>query len=52
LFDRASCPTIRELPSLNGINNTYYCGSHFGFGVHEDAVTSAIAAAKEMGVDF
>lgn len=52
LFDFKSCATIKELPSLNGIKNTYYCGSHFGFGVHEDAVTSAIGIAKELNVDF
>lgn len=50
LFDRNSCSTIHELPSLNGIHNTYYCGSHFGFGVHEDAVSSAIAVAEKMDV--
>jgi predicted NAD/FAD-binding protein len=50
LFDSKSCSTIKELPSLNGLNNSYYCGSHFGFGVHEDAVTSAMAAAGMMGV--
>jgi predicted NAD/FAD-binding protein len=52
IFDFQSCGTIRELPSLNGVNNTYYCGSHFGFGLHEDAVTSAIEVAKKLGVDF
>jgi predicted NAD/FAD-binding protein len=52
IFDFDSCSTIKELPSLNGIKNTYYCGSHFGFGVHEDAVTSAIEIAKNLNVHF
>ena len=52
LFDFQSCPTVKELPSLNGTRNTYYCGSHFGFGLHEDAVTSAIEVARNLGVDF
>jgi uncharacterized protein len=52
LFDFNSCSTTRELPSLNGINNSYYCGSHFGFGVHEDAVTSAIVVAEKLDVPF
>ena len=52
LFDFDSCRTIKDLPSLNGIRNTYYCGSHFGFGLHEDAVTSAIDVAKKLGVSF
>jgi predicted NAD/FAD-binding protein len=52
IFDFKSCPTIRELPSLNGVKNTYYCGSHFGFGLHEDAVTSAIEVARRLDVHF
>jgi predicted NAD/FAD-binding protein len=52
LFDFNSCSTTRELPALNGINSSYYCGSHFGFGVHEDAVTSAIAVAEKLNVPF
>jgi predicted NAD/FAD-binding protein len=52
LFDSNSCATVRKLPSLNGVGNTYYCGSHFGFGLHEDAVTSAIEVAKKLGVEF
>lgn len=51
IFDAASCPTIRELPSLNG-GRTWYCGSHFGHGLHEDAVASAVAVADALGVPF
>ena len=52
LFDQKACTVADEMPSLNGVQNTYYCGSHFGFGTHEDAVTSAINAARMLGVDF
>lgn len=52
LFDFDSCATTNKLPALNGINNSYFCGSHFGFGVHEDAVTSAIAVAEKLNVPF
>jgi len=52
IFDRPSCSAIGELPSLNGVRNTYYCGSHFGFGLHEDAVTSAVEVARSLHVDF
>ncbi len=52
VFDFNSCPAIKDLPSLNGKMNTYYCGSHFGFGLHEDAVTSAIEVAQKLGVAF
>jgi predicted NAD/FAD-binding protein len=50
IFDFNSVATIKELPSLNGLNNTYYCGSHFGSGVHEDAVTSAIEIVRKLNV--
>ncbi len=52
IFDVKSVPTITELPSLNGKMNSYYCGSHFGYGLHEDAVRSAVAVAMEFGVQW
>lgn len=35
-----------ELPSLSGQKNTYFCGSYFGYGFHEDAVRSAVEIGK------
>jgi predicted NAD/FAD-binding protein len=35
-----------ELPSLSGQKNTYFCGSYFGYGFHEDAVRSAVELGK------
>lgn len=52
IFDFKSVETIPKLPGLNGVLNTYYCGSHFGFGLHEDAVTSAISAVQGLGVKW
>ena len=51
IFDFRSCATIPRLPELNGVRNTYYCGSHFGHGLHEDAVRSAVDVARALGVD-
>ncbi len=50
IFDFPACRTTPELPSLNGTRHTYYCGSYFGHGLHEDAVASAVAAARALGV--
>ena len=50
VFDHASCRTIPELSTLNGRERSYYCGSHFGCGLHEDAVASAIVVARALGV--
>lgn len=48
VFDFASVKTTKDLPRLNGTLNTFYCGSYFGYGLHEDAVTSALAAVKAI----
>jgi predicted NAD/FAD-binding protein len=48
LFDFASTATIPRLPRLNE-GATFYCGSYFGYGLHEDAVTSARAVASRLG---
>ncbi|HDY83064.1 MAG: hypothetical protein DRI34_09855 [Deltaproteobacteria bacterium] len=52
IFDFASVPTIEQLPTLNGNLNSYYCGSYFGHGLHEDAVSSAVAVARQLGVEL
>ena len=48
IFDSASCASIDLLPTLNGALGSYYCGSHFGYGLHNDAVRSAMAAALAL----
>ena len=49
LFDFKSVATISRLPELNNQGSTLYCGSYFGYGLHEDAVTSAKAVAARLG---
>ena len=41
-----SMATQPSLPTLNGVNNTFFCGSYFGYGFHEDAVRSSVQAVK------
>ncbi len=52
IFDFDSFATVDKLDSLNGKENTYYCGSYFGFGLHEDAVRSAMNIAESLGVSI
>lgn len=52
MFDFNTAKIKDKMPQLNGQMNSYYCGSYFGYGLHEDAVTSAIHVAKELGVNF
>lgn len=47
-----SLNTQNDLPSLNGVRHTYFCGSYFGYGFHEDAVRSAVAVAEALGASL
>lgn len=49
-YDFDSFKTLKDLPSLNGKMNSYYCGSHFGYGLHGDAVNSAVNVARHLGI--
>jgi predicted NAD/FAD-binding protein len=51
-FTRASMATQPVLPSLNGVRRTWFCGSYFGYGFHEDAIRSGVQVAQAFGVDL
>jgi len=48
----ASMATQKDLPALNGRQNTYFCGSYFGYGFHEDAVRSGVEVGRVLGLDL
>lgn len=53
IYTKEAVATQKELPHLNGVKNTYFCGSYFNHGFHEDAVTAGLNAAKQLGTsDF
>ena len=43
-----SMATQSSLPTLNGVNRTFFCGSYFGYGFHEDAVRSSVQAVTQL----
>ena len=49
LFDEAARRSQRGLWSLQGRRNTWFCGSYFGFGFHEDALQAGLAVAERLG---
>jgi predicted NAD/FAD-binding protein len=51
IFDASSLAVQPRLPTLNGVRHTYYCGSYFGYGFHEDAARSGFQAAAALGGD-
>ena len=38
----------KYLSELQGVNNTWFCGSYFGYGFHEDGLKSAITVANKL----
>ena len=47
-FDRAAIETQDKLWSLQGGRRTWFCGSYFGHGFHEDALQSGLAVAEQL----
>lgn len=51
LFDHAALSAQHRLWSIQGRRNTWFCGSYFGHGFHEDALQSGLAVAEAFGVN-
>lgn len=49
LYDAAAMEAQTRLWSLQGVRRTWFCGSYFGHGFHEDALQSGLAVAEDMG---
>jgi len=49
LFDEKAILAQRELWSLEGQRNTWFCGAHFGAGFHEDGLQAGLAVAEALG---
>jgi len=52
IMTTASVNTQTMLSELNGHQNTYYCGSYFGNGFHEDGIVSSIAIGRQLGCEL
>jgi predicted NAD/FAD-binding protein len=49
LFDARAIAAQREIWSLQGRRSTWFCGSYFGHGFHEDALQAGLAVAEQLG---
>ena len=50
VFDRDAVQSQRDLPSIQGSRNTWFCGAWTGYGFHEDGLRSALAVANALGI--
>lgn len=49
LFNADALHSQRRLWSLQGRRNTWFCGSYFGHGFHEDGLQAGLAVAESLG---
>ncbi len=49
IFDRGAMAAQRQLWQLQGRRRTWFCGSYFGYGFHEDGLQAGLAAAEDIG---
>ncbi len=49
VFDAGSLAAQQDLWRLQGRRQTWFAGSYFGYGFHEDALQAGLAAAEDMG---
>ncbi len=49
IFDARAMAAQKRLWSLQGKRHTWFCGSYFGAGFHEDGLQSGLAVAEELG---
>jgi len=49
IFDARAMAAQRQLWSLQGRRNTWFCGAYFGSGFHEDGLQAGLAVAEQLG---
>ncbi|KGJ98330.1 NAD(P)/FAD-dependent oxidoreductase [Pseudoalteromonas sp. ND6B] len=52
VFNQESIAAQQQKHTVDGQNNTYFCGAYWFNGFHEDGVRSAVDVAKQLGVEF
>ena len=48
IYDVKAIKAQKYLPDLQGVNNSWFCGSYFGYGFHEDGLKSALVLEKYL----
>ena len=50
IFNIQTLKAQKKLGTIQGVNNTYYCGSYCGYGFHEDGIQSAAYIAQKLNI--
>ena len=51
VFDLAAMQAQEQLPQLQGLQHSYFCGAWTGYGFHEDGLKSGLQAARLLVKD-
>jgi uncharacterized protein len=51
VFDLAALQAQKQLPRLQGLQHSYFCGAWTGYGFHEDGLKSGLQAARLLVKD-
>jgi len=52
VYNNSTMQSQQQRATINGVNNSYFCGAYWYNGFHEDGVRSAVDVAALLGVDF
>jgi predicted NAD/FAD-binding protein len=52
LYSLAAIAAQARWAEISGVNRTHYCGAYWGYGFHEDGLTSAQRVARALGVTW
>ena len=47
-YDMKTINAQKYLSKIQGVNNSYFCGSYFGYGFHEDGLKSGIDVSNKL----
>ena len=47
-YDMEAIKAQKNLYELQGKNNSWFCGSYFGYGFHEDGLKSSISIVDKI----
>jgi predicted NAD/FAD-binding protein len=49
MYDSAAIRAQRDLHEIQGVRDSYFCGSYCGYGFHEDALSAGLDVAEQLG---
>jgi len=52
IFNNKVLIAQKKLGTIQGVQNTFYCGSYCGYGFHEDGIQSAAYICTKLGINL